>query len=177
MKKLLIILSSILLISFKINLSVAQTGPGCPCPERFELKDSGCTNINIIKNGNSYIPLDSIRACMGSTFTYNLAAISAACTYPGITYTYTVINGTLISSAGSQFTIQWGNVSPAGVIINYSYTPPGSPTHCVGSFTVFALLTTNPVAAFSISPNPACFNNPTTINFNSNASLNAVNYF
>ncbi len=173
MKKLVILISSIFFLSFFGNVSTAQTF--CPCPERFTLTDSTCTNINIIKNGNSYFALDSIRACMGSTNTYHLNASSVGCTYPGIVYTYTVIGGTLISSSGSQFTIQWGNSSPAGVIINYNYT--SGPLHCIGSFTVFAILTPNPIAAFSISPNPACFNNPTTINFNSNASVNAATYF
>jgi PKD repeat protein len=174
MKNILIIISLLIGLSVSINQVYGQ---GCrPCPELFQLQDSTCTRIRIAKGSNGILVSDSIRACQGSKVTYNISADLNGCSYPGIVYNYTVTNGTLISSSGSQFTIQWGNTSTASVTISYIYSG-GAGIQCNGSFTISAVLTMAPVAAFTISPNPACFNNPTTISFNSNASVNAVNYF
>src|SRR4051794_21945956 len=117
MKKLILLIAGILIFSSLVNRVNAQAG--CPCPDRFLVSDSGCTSISMIKNGNGYLATDSIRACKGSTFTYTINSSLNGCTYPGIQYTYTVTNGTLISNVGNQFTIQWGNTSPASVTVNF----------------------------------------------------------
>ena len=138
MKKIFIIIA--LGLFFSTNL-LAQA---CHCPEGFQVTDSLCTRINVIKNGQGFLVFDTIRACKGSTVTYKINSSLNGCSFPGITYTYVVSNGTLISNVGGQFTIQWGNSSLGSVTVNYSYSAGGAGGLCTGSFTIIALLTPNP---------------------------------
>lgn len=169
----LIILAG-LLVGFYFTAEVkAQSCP--PCPEMFQLSDSGCTRITIFRSPNGYTASDSIRACKNSQVTYTLTANVNGCNYPGINFTYNIVNGTLVSSTTNQITVLWGSSGTGAINVNFTYNNQG--IRCDGIFTVAATLVDAPVAAFSISPNPACFNNPTTINFNSNATTGATNYF
>ncbi len=153
-----------------------------PCPERFLITDSSCTNIQAFglpiqpPAPQVFIITDSIRACEGSKSTYNITPNFGPCTYPGITYTYLVSNGTLISSSGSQFTIQWGSAGFGAVTINYTIPASMQSEKCSGSFTITSILFPKPVAAFTIAPNPTCINNQ-PICFNAATSTGAVNYF
>ena len=179
MKKLYVLLSIAISI---VGLSGKATAQCKPCPERFMVTDSGCTNIMVIGQPAQppapiiYFATDSIRACQGSKITYNVNPNLGGCNYPGITYTYTISNGTLVGSSGSQFTIQWGNSATGSVIINYTIPTGPASEHCSGSFSIFVILFPKPVPAFSIAPNPACLNNQ-PICFNAAASVGAVNYF
>lgn len=151
----------------------------CPdCPNMFSLSDSFCTKIRIVQNGtNNFLISDSIRACKGSRVTYTLSAGMDLCSYPGTTYTVTSIsNGTVVSLSGNLLTIQWGSSSNASVTISYSYYTTNG-FLCKGSFTIQAALANAPIASFTISPNPSCFNNPTTITFNATGTTNATQYY
>jgi len=179
MKKLSVLLS----IAISVLGFTSQVSAQCkPCPERFMVTDSGCTNIMVIGQPAQppapiiYFATDSIRACQGSKITYNVNPNLGGCSYPGITYTYTISNGTLVSSSGSQFTIQWGNAATGNVTINYTIPTGPASEHCSGSFSIFVILFPKPVPAFTIAPNPACLNNQ-PICFNAAASVGAVNYF
>lgn len=153
-----------------------------PCPERFMVTDSGCTNIMVVGQPALppapiiYIASDTIRACKGSKVTYLVNPNLGGCNYPGITYTYTVSNGTLVSSSGGQFTITWGNSATASVTITYNIPAGPGSEKCTGSFTILAQLFPKPIPSFTIAPNPACLNNQ-PICFNASSSTGAVNYF
>ena len=121
MKNLIILLNIIFCFFFYTGAAYSQAP--CPCPERFIVSDSTCTNIFAVRSGNGYSASDSIHACKGSTITYTINSTTNGCSYPGIVYTYTITNGTLVSSSGSQFTITWGTSSPAAVTINFLYNP------------------------------------------------------
>ncbi|RYY89176.1 MAG: PKD domain-containing protein, partial [Chitinophagaceae bacterium] len=174
MQKLLVI-AGLLLGTFSVLQGHAQ--PCRPCPEQFTVQDSGCTRILINQTANGWLATDSIRACQGSTVSYSITAGIPGCNYPGVVYTVTVLSGgTLVSSSGGSFTIQWGSGGSGLIRIHYLYNN-GSGVVCDGLLFVQALLTPNPVATFTAAPNPACFNNPTTISFNASASTGAANYF
>jgi hypothetical protein len=153
-----------------------------PCPERFMVTDSGCTHIMVIGQPAQppapaiYIPTDTIRACQGSKFTYNINPNFPPCNYPGITYSYSVSNGTLVGSSGSQFTIQWGNSPTGSVTVSFNIPSGPNSERCTGSFTILSKLFPKPIPAFTIAPNPACLNNQ-PICFNASASIGAVSYF
>lgn len=179
MKKLfsLLILFAISLVTLQSDLK-AQTN--CPdCPKGFNVTDSFCSKIRVIAHGASeFLVFDTLRACKGSKVTYSLSTMEDPnCLYPGVVYTVSSIsNGTVVSIIGNQLVIQWGNANQASVTISYTYTTSNG-IKCTGSFTIQVLLASGPVASFTISPNPACFNNPTTINFNASATTNATQYY
>jgi PKD repeat protein len=150
--------------------------PCRPCPEQYTIQDSACTFIRAIQGANNFIISDSIRACQGSTISYTITAGIPGCNYPGISYTISVSGGVLISSSGNAFTIQWGSGASGMVSIHYLYNSPVGAV-CDGFLFIQAILTPAPIASFTAAPNPACFNNPTTINFNASASTGAASYF
>ncbi|HNF72076.1 MAG TPA: PKD domain-containing protein, partial [Chitinophagaceae bacterium] len=89
-----------------------------------------------------------------------------------------VSGGVLVSNTNFTFTIQWGG-SSSGVVQIQFHIAGGSAGNlgCTGVINLSYNLLPNPVAAFTASPSPACFNNPTNISFNSSASVGALSYF
>lgn len=160
-----------------------------PCPRFFNLTDSiNCVRTELSKNcssnGSAYVNCATINACKNSRQVYTLTPVGfdlstgAPCVYPPFTYgTPSITSGTIVSYGGNQITIQWGNANSAVVLIPFS-TPSGSGLQvCTDTMRLNVNLLNNPVAAFTASPQPACFNNPTHISFNSSASVGAVSYF
>jgi PKD repeat protein len=98
--------------------------------------------------------------------------------YGGTVYNvFNVTGGILVNAASNMFTIQWG-ASISGTV-SIEFTTPGNgglPT-CKDTINLTFTLLNSPLAAFTFTPQPACFNNPTLINFNSSGSLNANNYY
>ena len=176
MKKILLLLSILFTLSGINNVLQAQCKP---CPEFFSLTDSTCTRISIYQNVSvqppGYVASDSIRACKGSKVCYLINADNFGCFYPGINYTFTVSGGTLLSSTGGQFCIQWGNTSPGSVTIGFTI-PGGAGGHCDGNIVVPVKLYDKPVPAFTFLPIAPCANN-LTICFNAITSVGAASYF
>ncbi|GBL36176.1 hypothetical protein EMGBS15_17710 [Filimonas sp.] len=102
------------------------------------------------------------------------------CNYPNLVVdTVLVQGGTLASFNNGSYTIQWGSGNTGTVQIQF-HNPGGVSSGgqpCDANITIHYQLLPNPIAAFTSSPNPACFNNPTNITFNSSGSVGAVSYF
>lgn len=183
MKKIFILL--VLSLYFQ-QVSMAQ---GCaPCPELIIIRDTlNCNFVEMHSNApaSTYSNTDSttIRVCRNSTMTYTLKTLgfgtTGICDYPTFHIdTILVQGGTLVNNTNSSYTINWGNGNTGTVQIQFSI--PGSAAGgqgCNGVITIHYTLIPNPIAAFTSSPNPACFNNPTNITFNSSGSVGANSYF
>ncbi len=163
---------------------------GCPpCPDEFLIRDS--INCNYVEMhgqapGSNYSNTDStaMRVCQNSIMKYSIQTIGfgtvGSCSYSNLVVdTVIVQGGILLSFTNSSYTIQWGGGNTGTVQIHFHIPGGGSNggPGCDGIVTVHYQLKPNPVAAFTASPNPACFNNPTNITFNSSASVGAVSYF
>jgi hypothetical protein len=179
MKKIFTLLLIVLFSVCYIKNSSAQIV--CPpCPTLFMLKDSiNCNNVEVRKSatGAGYTNGTFIvRACTNSRVRYELS-VDPNC-FPVINYSLLSISGgSMVSFVGNQFVVQWGSGTSGTISILVS-TPSGSGSFpCRDTMTLAFALTTSPLAAFTVSPQPACFNNPTNINFNSAGSLNAIGYF
>ncbi len=178
MKKILLFSFCFLFISSALNIAKAQCSS--PCPFLFILSDSiGCNNVEVRKGavqGTPYTNLPfAIRSCKNTKMKYTLN-VDPVC-YAGISYqVLNVVGGTLIAQSSNMFTIQWGAASIGNLIIKF--TTPGSSTlpACTDTINLTINLLNKPVAAFTSSPQPACFNNPTVISFNSAGSLYATNF-
>jgi PKD repeat protein len=162
------------------------------CPNFINIRDSiNCNHKDLIyqpggtqggTDVNFILPADSnaIRVCRNTKMKYSLLAYSQApCSSSGFTIdSITVLGGILVSNSNSDFCIQWGNGSAGSVLIKF-HIPGGSVggPGCTSAILLNFILVANPIANFTIAPNPACFNNPTTINFNSSSSVGAASYF
>ncbi len=151
-----------------------------PCPFLFTVSDSiGCNSVEVRKTppGNGYNNLAfPIKACKNTKMKYTIG-LDPIC-YGGTTYSLiNITGGTLLTFVNNMFTVQWGASSVGSVSI--VFTTPGSAglPVCTDTLNLSFNLLNKPVAAFIATPQPACFNNPTIINFNSAGSLNATNYF
>jgi PKD repeat protein len=180
MKKTILLFFLSTLFAFIANFAKAQcTAP--VCPPFFIIRDSvGCDSVEIRRNppvsgySNGTFPL---RACKNSKMKYTLTPALASC-YPVINYSFISISGgTLVNLMSNMFTVQWG-ASPTGAI-KLEFSTPGSAgsAPCKDTMTLNFTLINSPIAAFTATPQPVCFNNPTLINFNSTGTLNATNYF
>lgn len=180
-KILLFTLLAILCVSVNNTVKAQCSLPSCP--PVFVLTDSaGCNNADIVRNPvippGGYANINTIRACKNSLMKYSLRADTAC--YPVINYSLVSISGgTLVNLVNNSFVVQWGAAATGNVII--AFTIPGGgagiPPRCIDTLNLSFTLYNTPVAAFTASPQPACFNNPTTISFNSTGTLNATNYF
>ena len=182
MKKLFTLLYITIILCGVANIAIAQ----CPtCPSSFTVSDSiRCNFKDLIKNPAvtgiaAYTnPFQTVTACKNSRVKYALTATQGSC-FPGISYSLiSITGGVLINFTANQFTVQWGTGNFGNVII--AFTIPGnggSVPPCNDTINIKYSLTTSPLAAFTSSPQPACFNNPTNISFNSAGTLNATNYF
>ncbi|MBK7761958.1 MAG: PKD domain-containing protein [Bacteroidetes bacterium] len=162
-----------------------------PCPEFMTVHDTiNCNFLELHRsqttNGESlFTNTDStkIKACQNTSMKYTLYPYSygtaGLCTYPTMVIdTILVSGGTLVSNTNFAFTINWGGTTSGIVQIQWHIPGGGVGTMgCTGQTVLYFNLIPNPIAAFSSSPNPACFNNPTNITFNSSASVGAVSYF
>ena len=179
MKKFITLITFIAFFSLTAEKLLAQ---GCPpCPQSFNISDSVRCNFADHQKPSStpgpYTNAQLITACKNSRMSYAIAVTPFGC-YPGITYSViSVTGGTLISASGNQFTILFGASGTANVMIAFNIPAGAGSAPCRDTISSNFTLINKPVAAFSFAPQPACFNNPTTINFNSSASVNAVNYF
>lgn len=154
------------------------------CPNLFTLNDTiNCNRFIEIRNinpgpGPSYTNNPFlIRTCQNSLMKYTLD-VDPTC-YAGTVYNFvSVSGGTFISLIGNAFTIQWGGASTGQVQIGFT-TPGQDPNlpSCSDTMVLNFSLVPGPIAAFTASPQPVCNSNPTTINFNSSASVNANGYF
>ena len=155
--------------------------PCTPCPPVFTLRDSiNCNNADVVKPASGIGPYTNlfaaITACKNSTMKYQLTT-NAAC-YPIVNYTIiNVSGGILLSATANQFLIQWGASATGNVLIAFSIPPGGGSAPCRDTISLNFTLINSPIAAFTSSPQPACFNSPTNISFNSSGSVNAVTYF
>jgi hypothetical protein len=174
---------SLLLVVVLLNSlhNILQAQCSTPCPSVITLSDTiGCNNIELRKTGaigsgysnNHFI----IRACKNSKMKYCLN-INDPC-YAGTTYNLINISGgSIVNFTGNCFTVQWSNA--ASGIIDIGFSTPGSAglPPCIDTIHINYTLLNSPFATFTAIPNPACFNNPTTINFNSTGTTNTTNYF
>lgn len=179
------ILPFLLVLSLVASFAQAQCPP---CPLYFNLTDSiNCVRVELSKNcGNSgaYVNCVTINACKNTRQVYTITPVGfdlttgAPCVYPPFTYSNpTITGGTIVSYGNNQITIDWGIANSGVVLIPFS-TPAGAGLQiCRDTLRMNVNLLNNPVAAFTASPQPACFNNPTSILFNSSASVGAVSYF
>jgi hypothetical protein len=158
-----------------------------PCPDKFVVTDSlNCRSIDAAKlcsfNGSGYAGCLTINACKNTRQVYSIIPVGfdgtgAPCVYPTFVYNPpTITGGTVVSYGNNQLIVQWGNANTGSVSIVFS-SPAGASAPCRDTIILNFNLLNNPVAAFTASPQPACFNNPTNINFNSSASVGAVSYF
>jgi PKD repeat protein len=177
---------TLLLIFFSFCAFAQQSCP--PCPDRIILHDTaGCNSLELMPmqgdpqytNANTIL----VRACQGSTMKYTLTpsayGVSGPCYYPTMVIdTLQVQGGVVLNHTNSSYTIQWG-YSNTGTVLIHFHIPGGSAGNagCTGTMLILYNLLPNPIAAFTMSPNPACFNNPTNITFNSSASVGALSYF
>jgi PKD repeat protein len=151
-----------------------------PCPPLFAISDSiGCNNVEARKlaPGSGYNNLIfPIKSCKNTMMKYTIA-VDPTC-YAGTTYSLIGISGgTLLNFVGNMFTVQWGASNVGNVSIEF-ITPGGAGLSvCRDTLNLTFNLLNKPVAVFVATPQPACFNNPTTISFNSTGTLNATNYF
>jgi PKD repeat protein len=155
--------------------------PCTPCPPVFTLRDSiNCNSADVVKPASGVGPYTNlfatITACKNSTMKYQLTT-NAVC-YPIVNYTIVnVSGGILLSASANQFLIQWGASATGNVLIAFSIPPGAGSAPCRDTISLNFTLINSPTAVFTSSPQPACFNNPTNISFNSSGSVNAVTYF
>jgi PKD repeat protein len=177
----------VLLLSLAASRSQAQCPP---CPRYFILTDSArCFSTEVSPNcggaSGFWANCNTLRICKNSrqVLTFTPVAFDPAtgqpCTYPPFTYTNpTITGGTILSYGNNQITVQWGSANTGTLLIPFS-TPGGGAgsAPCSDTMRIVVNLLNNPVAAFTATPQPACFNNPTSISFNSSASVGAVSYY
>lgn len=155
--------------------------PCNPCPSVFTLSDSiNCNHSDITLSATGGGPYSNyfatITACRNSRMKYALST-NAAC-YPVVNYTLvSVSGGVLVSASANQFIIQWGAAATGNVLIAFNIPAGAGSAPCRDTISLNFTLVNSPTAAFTSSPQPACFNNPTNITFNSSGSVNAVSYF
>ena len=176
MKKIFTLLSIAILFSSFAKLHAQSCAT---CPPVFTLRDSiRCNSIDVVRGSTvpRYTNQTAVTACQGSQMTYSLTA-NPVC-YPTISYSLvSITGGTMLSFINNQFTVLWGNSNVANIIIAFA-TPPGAGVQpCIDTMRLSFALTASPFAAFTASPQPTCFTNPTNITFNSAGTTNAVNYF
>jgi PKD repeat protein len=183
MRKILPVLT--LLLCLIVSHSQAQCPP---CPRYFILTDSlRCISTEVSPNcgGGSgfWANCSVLRVCKNTRQVYTLTPIAfdatgQPCVYPPFVYSNpTITGGTIVSYGNNQITVQWGSANTGTLLIPFS-SPGGAGTApCRDTMRITVNLLNNPVAAFTASPQPACFNNPTNISFNSSASVGAVSYF
>ncbi len=151
------------------------------CPSFFYISDSiNCTRTEAAKSasgvGYENFP-NTLRACKNSKMKYTID-VDQVC-YAGTTYSVvSVTGGSLISSSANMFTILWGG-TPTGQVVIAFISPPIGPgiAGCMDTIKLNYNLINTPVAAFTATPQPACFNNPTVINFNSSATTDANSFY
>lgn len=175
MRKILLLTLLALLCAAVNNRVKAQCSQ--PCPQLFTLKDSiGCNSVEVRRSLSGYnnLPFE-IRACKNSKMKYSLSTDTAC--FPVISYSLLSISGgTLVSLVNNSFVVQWGAAATGNIVFTFTL-PAGAGMSPCDTITLNYTLFNSPVAAFTASPQPACFNNPTTISFNSSGTLNATNYF
>lgn len=174
-KILLFTLLAVLCVSVSNNAN-AQCSQ--PCPPFFILSDTAsCNRADVVRNFPSgYINPATIRACKNRLMKYSLTADTAC--YPVISYSLVSISGgTLVSLVNNNFVVQWGAAATGNILLAFSTPGSAGLPPCRDTITLDFTLFNTPVAAFTASPQPACFNNPTVISFNSSGTLNATNYF
>lgn len=161
------------------NTSFSQCS--APCPPLLTISDSiNCNNVEIRRvpvqgGGYSNNPF-IIRACKNTRMKYTLN-IDQTC-YAGTTFSFvSITGGSFINLTGNIFVVQWGTAATGNVQIAFA-TPGGAGLPvCRDTLNISFNLVNTPIAAFTATPQPACFNNPTIINFNSSGTTNALNYF
>jgi PKD domain/PKD-like domain len=153
----------------------------CPnCPQVIALFDtSNCQNGVILESTTGYTNVTQgnihlFKVCKNTKMKYVLNDFSG-CGYNLQATNIVVTGGTLITSSLNTFTIQWGNGNNGNV--QFTVHNGNAAFLCDTLAKVFFDLINSPIAAFTVSPQPACFNNPTTLYFNSNATQNTTNYF
>ena len=155
----------------------------CPtCPQGFSIADSArCNATDAVRSpipSQGYINFQQINACKNSRVNYSITTNPLPPCFAGITYSFvSITGGTLISLLNNQFIVQWGNSNSGTVSIAFNIPSGAGSAPCSDTINLNFTLINNPVAAFTSSPQPACFNNPTCISFNSSGSVNAMSYF
>jgi PKD repeat protein len=180
-----LLLFTILLANF---ISNAQAP--CPtCPNFLQITDPDqCTRLElpIVLQGQSD---GTVANTQGSIISYCKNSTTVLCIQPmpfgGCSYPVpstlnvtSISGGTILSNSGNCLTIQWGNVNSANLVLNFQFggnSTAGQPP-CNINANLSINLINNPVAAFTAVPSTACFNSPTTINFNSSATTGAATY-
>ena len=170
--------SLILLFLFGMMYGAKAQCP--PCPNSFNFADSsGCNLVDLVRGplpGAGYQNFLQVNACKNSRVKYNIT-VDPVC-FPLIYYSFVSISGgTLVSLVNNQLVIQWGGSNTGNVSIAFSIPAGAGSVPCSDTLNISFNLVNTPIAAFTSSPQPACFNNPTNINFNSSGSVNAINYF
>ncbi|MEZ5046712.1 MAG: PKD domain-containing protein [Chitinophagaceae bacterium] len=171
---------------FALQILQAQQCP--PCPIHILINDTiNCNNKVIDKDSvSNYFTnpaTDLFTACKNSTMKYVINPESVfvqgnLCTYSVFSIDSVIVSGgALVNTAGNTITVQWGAASTGSVLIAFSIPGNTMGPPCIDTILLKFALTNNPTASFFAVPQPACFNNPTTIQFNSNATIGALTYY
>ncbi len=167
MKKLLSIF--ILLFAFA-NVNAQNMPAGC-CPE-FKLSsefitpcdDTTCkpTNGPVGVPGGGHV----IVACKNQTQTYYVVP-----GLPGLSYSWTVVGGTIANQYANPGVITWGNGSTGYIQVIIK----NADSSCRDTIRAEVCLLNGPTAGITFSPNPVCINTP--VNFSGITSVAATNYY
>lgn len=160
----------------------------CPsCPSVLFVHDSLlCNNMDLLvtqgsNGGANFQNTDStaLKACKNSKGTYLLTGSvqGQACSFNLVFDSIKVFGGSLVSTANNSISIQWGSNNAGTVQIFYTIPGGSIGVNCTGLITLKFNLINNPIASFFASPQPACFNSPTNINFNADSSVGAASYY
>lgn len=127
------------------------------CPE-FKLKtkyimpcDQTECRDSITEDGAAARAIEKLLACKNQPQEYLVAP-----NLPGYAYTWTIIGGTLLTSAANPATIAWGSGSD-GFIQVIIANADGS---CRDTLKQWICLLDTPTAAITFNPNPVCLNSP-----------------
>lgn len=168
-------------VLFLIIFSIKSNAQNCPnCPQVIGVFDTTrCQNGVVLESAKNYTNVSQtdahyFKVCKNTLMKYVITDYSG-CNYNIQPTNFVVTGGTFISSNLNTFTIQWGNSNNG--LVKFTLHNANPQYVCDTTVSIFFDLQNTPVAAFSTTPQPACFNNPTTINFNSNASVNATDYY
>jgi hypothetical protein len=161
-----------------------------PCPNFFSVSDADfCIQTDLGFQGNTTTGIifgntdtTQLNFCENSISTLCITPLPTfnqgnTCDYPSFAIdSISITGGTLISNTTNCFTVHWSTISNAVVTIYFSI-PGSNGLSCRGEIQLKVKLLDAPFATFTANPQPACFSNPTSINFNSSGTIGAGSYF
>jgi hypothetical protein len=168
---------------FLLICSLQKSFSQSPCPQcpsfLFITDTSGCQNgidVSAFANYTNITPSFSnpMKACQNGLMKYVINDFTG-CNYFTQPGSIIVTGGTLINTFQNTYTILWGNGSIGTV--KFKINSGNSQYKCDSFATIHYALLTAPTANFAATPQPACFNSPTNINFDASTTINAATYF